>query len=64
MPNNWIWMSNSRMTVAVHVTDGQNGVIDRGPPIVRKFIGQSPNNLIRWMGKNEEVTVQVLGDIP
>jgi len=44
----WLWLSNSRMTVAVMVTDEQ---ITDGPPIVRKFLGQPISNLIRWMKK-------------
>jgi len=41
-----IWLSSKKMTVLVDVQDGR---ITKTPPIVRKFRGQPPENLIRWM---------------
>lgn len=48
MSAGWFWLSTDRMTVAVHVNDG---VITDGPPIVRRFIGQRPENLGAWLRK-------------
>ena len=44
--NGWFYLSTQRMTVAVEVRDG---VIVTAPPIVRKFLGQPPANLGRWL---------------
>ncbi len=44
-----IWLSNNRMTVAV--TYNENGCIYEAAPIVRKFIGQSIDNLKNWMSR-------------
>lgn len=44
----WFWLSTDRMTVAVQVSDG---LVREGPPIVRRFIGQRPENLGAWLRK-------------
>lgn len=46
----WLWLSSSKMTVAIAV-DLSSKLITDGPPIVRKFLGQPASNLIRWMSK-------------
>lgn len=48
------WLSNKKMTVKV-VT--QNLIIIDAAPIVRCFIGQPLQNLIRWMKKMGETEV-------
>ena len=50
-----LWLSNPKMTIKVEV---QNGTIVAGAPIIRKFIGQSIENLLRWM----KFEVKVLSD--
>ena len=42
----WFYVSCPRFTVAVAV-DSQ-GLIRTGPPIVRKFAGQSLQRLVQW----------------
>lgn len=42
----WYWLSSKSMTVGVTVKDGK---ITRAAPIVRRFIGQPLENLVRWM---------------
>jgi len=39
------WVSCSRFTVRVDVVDG---VIVRGAPLVRRFVGQRLDNLLHW----------------
>jgi len=43
----WWYLTGKGMTVAVATT---NGRIVKGPPIVRRFIGQPLGNLARWLG--------------
>lgn len=57
MPDHWL--STERMTVAV-TTDDQ-GRITEAAPIVRKFVGQPLDNLIRWMEKQGGFRQKVLG---
>ena len=57
------WLSSKRMTVGVEVDDA--GIIRQAAPIVRKFIGQPVENLVRWMSRQEGfVPVAELVDAP
>jgi hypothetical protein len=47
MKKTW-WMSSEKMTVLVTC---QDGIVVDGPPIVRKFVGQSASALYEWMSK-------------
>jgi len=49
MPLTSWWLSTERMTVLVDVDDSD--MVVRGPPIVRKFVGQPLTNLVRWLQK-------------
>ena len=59
--NKSFWVSSNKMTVAVDI-DGKEMITD-APPIVRKFIVQSLDNLVRWMNAIAKggVTVTPLG---
>jgi hypothetical protein len=46
MDASWWWLYTERMTVVVRV---DNGLVVEAPPIVRKFIGQPQENLLRWL---------------
>ena len=50
----WYYLSNRKYTVAVKV---RNGWIIDSPPIVRKFRGQTINNLINWMRRFKGFTI-------
>jgi len=47
------WLSSPRMTVTVK-TDKWTEIVDAAP-IVRKFVGQHLNDLVRWMKKQGKV---------
>lgn len=47
------WVSCPRFTIQVNTV---NSRIVRAAPIVRKFIGQPLDNLIRWAGRSTQVT--------
>lgn len=46
MTTEWWWLSSEAMTVGVTT---ESRVIVRASPIVRRFIGQPLENLVRWM---------------
>lgn len=46
-PEKTFWLSSDQMTVEVVVDF--DGKICKAAPIVRKFIGQPLDNLVRWM---------------
>jgi hypothetical protein len=48
MKDGWFWLSTSRMTFVVLVRDG---LVHETAPIARRFIGQPPENLGRWLRK-------------
>ena len=53
-----MWLSNERMTVRVVISETE--LILEASPIVRKFVGQRFENLVRWMkrmGKTEIVAL-------
>jgi len=54
----WWYLSAGGITVAVRVLE--NGRVVQGPPIVRKFMGQPVDNLLRWMQKHGDVTSERL----
>ena len=43
----WYWLSTKRMTIGVRIS--ADGIVQEGPPIVRKFIGQPLRNLTNWL---------------
>lgn len=51
-------LSNERMTVKIR-TDAA-GNIQIAAPIVRRFIGQPLNNLVRWMKNMSKTTITLL----
>lgn len=51
------WLSSKKMTVLVEVQDGR---IIQAAPVVRKFIGQPVQNLIRWMRKQGGLRIEEL----
>ena len=53
------WLSSNRMTISVSV-DRNETIVDAAP-IVRKFIGQPLQNLIRWMGHQGGLRIEKLG---
>jgi len=53
-----IWLSSLKMTVVVSVDNDE--VIQTASPIVRKFIGQTLNQLVNWMGKQGGLRVEKL----
>lgn len=59
MKTEWWWLSTLRMTVIVRVEDGK---IAEAPPIVRKFLGQSLNNLVVWMRHQPEFIATRVAD--
>jgi hypothetical protein len=53
MKNNiygYTWISTNKMTV---LAVSQGGYLVDGPPIIRKFIGQPMDNLMKWMKKQD-----------
>lgn len=57
MSAGWFWLSTERATGAVFVSDG---LVREAPPIWRKFIGQRPENLGRWLRKQPGFRVERL----
>lgn len=55
--NIWHWVSSEKMTFACLV---ENDTIIYGAPIIRKFIGQPFNNLLRWMDKQGGLKYEVM----
>lgn len=51
------WLSSKKMTVLVDVQDGR---ITEAAPVVRKFIGQPLQNLIRWMRRQGGLRIEEL----
>lgn len=49
------YLSSKAMTVGIVTKDG---LIVEAPPIAKKFIGQSLNNLIDWMAKQGDLRVE------
>jgi hypothetical protein len=52
------WLSTVKMTVGV--TTDASGIVVEAAPIVRKFIGQPLDNLVRWLSKQQGFQVQEL----
>lgn len=58
MSGHTYWLSCTKLTVYAETDEA--GIVLRTAPITRKFIGQDLNNLIRWMSKFSEVSVEKL----
>jgi len=59
--NGWHRLSTVKMTCAVYVEDE---VVTRTPPILRRFVGQPLNNLVRWMSMQPGFETQQLDEEP
>ena len=55
----WRWCSTERMTVGVRVLDGR---IVETPPIVRRFLGQPEDNLVRWLSRQPGFLTEAIRD--
>jgi hypothetical protein len=55
----WWWLSTKRMTFAVLILDD---VIVETAPIARKFVGQPPAALSRWLQKQGRIWARRLDD--
>lgn len=53
-------MSTERMTFWIEAD--KYGIIQVTPPIVRKFVGQPLDNLVRWMSKQPGFRMQNFGE--
>lgn len=51
-------LSNRKMTVRVE-TDSNRKIVDAAP-VIRRFIGQHLNNLVRWMQRVSVVEMQAI----
>ena len=47
------WLSTPKMTVAVTVDE--NNIVKGEAPVIRKFTGQSLDNLLNWLKKQGQV---------
>jgi hypothetical protein len=51
------WVSCPRFTVWVEV---RAGVVIDGAPVVLRFMGQSPRNLVRWFRRFGDTSIYIL----
>lgn len=53
MNETWLWLSCDRFTVAVRISHGR---VTQGPPLVKRFLGQPEQNLVRWFSRQPGFT--------